>query len=511
MKRLILILLWASVVMGQSQTITASFPIVAVAATPALVQMKATPSDVQSLSGLGGTNSTIIVSFPNVTKVNNTIIVKVRSDIGSASNISITDNGSSSNTYTLQASQTNGSRTTAIFSAPVVNTSQIIAVTFASGTLTDDEVELYEFQNINTSSGTTPVDTTCTGTNTSGTAPACSASISPTSGDLLMTFEDVVTFSSTPTGSMTFTAQSGNTLLQADGTSWTASQWRIAPGGSVTPSITLSQATTRSNTTAVAFKAASAGSSFSGIHVNKVSFFAPEYANSTAISGTSQVIQFPCTGNSLWVMIGQGASGSTSNTTGVNDGSAFTALTNLYSSGDGYAIQWWHRDGVTCSGTESLTISFTSNPSYLIVTVVDISGATGYDSSATCGAGSTPCPINTSSASTTTVGGATITPSTSNGVILSYQNQDFDTIAAVSPNYFVADNETCPGISGGCGGNAVGTYSHYNYQGNGFEQDGALLVNYYSSTSAVSITWTIANTQNTGIGPYFSSTVAVKQ
>jgi hypothetical protein len=145
----------------------------------------------------------------------------------------------------------------------------------------------------------------------------------------------------------------------------------------------------------------------------------------------------------------------------------------------------------------------------MYIAFVDVGNATGYDSSATCGAGSTPCFINSSSASTTTVAGNTITPSTAHGVVLGFANQDFDTMSAISVGNFSADLEVCPTGNNSCAGSGTGTGIYY--VSSGFEQDGGLFVDYYSSTAAIASTWTIANTQSTGIGAYFNSVVAVKQ
>jgi hypothetical protein len=268
---------------------------------------------------------------------------------------------------------------------------------------------------------------------------------------------------------------------------------------------------------AVAFKAAHNGAGYSGVHVTNVTQIAPEYDRAAAITGTSQIIQLPCFGNDLWVMLGQGASSSTDNTTGIGsdtNSNIWTALTNVYSSGDGFSIRWWHSDSATCNGTEKFTISFTANPTYLFVVAVDISNSGGYDTTAgnvTLGTG------NSSTNPPTTISGGSITPSTTSGVILSYVNQDFDTVSAVSTSaaggVWVEDNLSCPNVTDGCGGSGAAG-ANYAYAGSGFEQDAGFMVDYYgNSTSAVSTTWTwgtLGNTQNQAVGPYFYSTVVVK-
>ena len=489
---------------------------------PTFVQSAQSPSDIQAQDGISAspkTGNLIRKCFPNSTQISNTIILHIRTSEATIGDIAASDDGS--NTYTRQADEIAGSRTNAVFTAPVTTTSRCETVTFndTAGLQTDNLLDVYEFDNVGV------IDVTCTGTATSGTAPACGSSMTPTvSGDLVMTFADVVTFTSKPTGSMTFTAQTGGSptysKLHSDGTSWSASQYGVYSGTSaITPSMTISQSTTRANVVGIAMKASASGAAFSGIHVNTTKAFAPEFANSTAISGTSQVIEFPCFGNSVWLLIGQGASSSTDNTTGITDNNSntFTGLGNVYSSGDGFAVKWWHKDSATCSATETITLAFTANPTFLTIIAYDISNATGLDTGITCtGKATNQCPINVAnSAATTTFAGATITPSTSPGVVLSYQNQDFQTIASTTAGNWVSTIESCPNATLGCTGSGTGTYSSYAYLGSGLEQDAGEMVQYYSSTAALAITWNIAQTQgstNSGrIGPAFSTTVAVKQ
>jgi hypothetical protein len=482
------------------------------------------PSDVHAQDGISAapkTGNLITKGFPNATKVGNTVVCHVRTTEATIGDIALSDDGS--NTYTLRVDEIAGSRTNAVFTAPVTTTSKLFTVTYndAAGDQNDNLVDCYEYENVVTSGS--PLDVTCTGTSTSGTAPVCGTSMTPTvANDLIMTFVDVVTFSAVPTGSMLWTAQTGSptyTKLDSDGTSWSASQWAVdAATAAITPSMTVSQAVTRANVVGIALKSASSGSGFTGIHVNSVKMYAPEYANSTATSTASQVIEFPCTGNSEWLFVGQGASSATSNLTGVTDSNSntWTLLTNLYSASDGFAVQAAHVDGATCNGTEKITLAFTSTPTFLGINAIDVANATGYDSAATCTGGPGTCLINNAnSTATTTFAAAAITPSTATGVLLSYQNEDFQSMVGGSPGNTVNAIESCPNQTGGCSGNGIGTYAAYAYAGSGLEQDSGAVVDYYSSSSAITITYTIAQTQgssNSGeLGPAFNYTVAVKQ
>jgi hypothetical protein len=157
-----------------------------------------------------------------------------------------------------------------------------------------------------------------------------------------------------------------------------------------------------------------------------------------------------------------------------------------------------------------MTITWSAAPSFVYLEAVDISRSAGYDTSATCGSGSTPCAINASSTALSgSIPGAVITPSTTKGVILSNANEDFQSVGTVNVGSFVVDEMFCPGTTGGCQGGGTGTFQ--GYQGSGMEQDSGALVDYYASTSAVTITWTYVQSETgSQIGAYFSSTVAVK-
>jgi hypothetical protein len=495
--------------------------------TPTLVQMKQTPSDIQAQTGISAipaTGNLIVSCLPNTTQTGNTIIAHLRTSEATIADIVLSDDGSTSNTYTERVSEVAGARTNVVFTAPVTHTSRCVTVTFndSAGDQTDNLLDVYEFSNVGA------FDVSCSGTATTGTAPACSSSMTPTvTGDLVMTFADVVSFGTKPTGAMTFTAQTGTTptytKLHSDGTSWSASQYGIYSGTSaITPSMTISTATTRANVVGIAMEAASGGGTFSGIHVYNVKSFAPQFANSTSSTATSQAVEIPCFGNSEWLLVGQGASSSTSNVTGITDtnSNTWTATGNVFSSGDGFAVQWWHTGTATCSGTEKATIAFTAAPTFLTVVAVDIANATGIDTGISCtGLATNQCPINiANSTATATFAGAVMTPSTSTGVALSYQNQDFQTIGPGStPGNWVNSYESCPNAVGatGCTGNGIGTYKALGYVGSGFEQDDGVIVDYYTSTSAITFSWVVAQTQgstNSGeLGPAFSTTVAVKQ
>lgn len=488
--------------------------------TPTLVQGPfSTPNDVQSQTLISSTsfaNSYLQEALGTTSQVGNTIVAVIVSASGT-SNLTLTDDGSTSNTYTRQVSEVAGGRTIAIYSAPVTATSRNVKMTcVSSANCQDNQMVLWEYQNLGT------VDVTCAATVTSGTAPACSAMTPTVNGDFLLAAVDVVTFGTTPTGFMSFTAQTGSTptwtLSHAHGLDWSASQTAIqATAATITPAITVSTAVTRANVVGIAFKAANSGAGPASAPVllsmqNQNSGNSGSgWGFSNVPTATAQTLQTPCSGNAPFLLIGQLDSATISSVTD-NNSNTWAGLTRLDSTGDGFAIQWWHTTNypATCNGTEAITVTFSTNPSTLIPLWVffDTKATAGYDSSATCGAGSTPCAINTTCSSTTSCGGATITPSGYPALVLSYQNQDYDTISAVSTGRFLAATEVCPASTTGCAGTGS-TGTTYAYAGSGLEQDcGISVVNLAGGSAA--LTWTVQNTQNQNVGASFSSTISIK-
>lgn len=485
----------------------------AAAPVPTLIQGPfMTPNDVASQSSIGGGAGAGFIQncYKSTTQVGDTLIVEVITN-STTSNVSVTDDGSSSNTYAIPsgATETAGGAMHSFYVATVSHASRCVKVNYATGTgATNNQIVLWEYANLGA------VDQTCAATVTSGTAPACSAMTTTVNGDLVVSAVAVVSFGTKPTGSMHFTAQASWALATNNGTDWTAAQTIIqSAAGSITPAITTSTAVSRANIIGIAFKAASAGGTMpTGPYVLSMQH-QNNWGLSTAPTATSETLYFPCptgySGVSLWLMVGNLDS---TNVTAVSDSTngSWTGLTRVDSTGDGFEIQWYHKDSATCASTIAVTLTYGANPSGLIPLwdfFVVVGAASGYDSSATCGAGSTPCAINTTCNSTTTVGGATITPSGYPALVLSYNNQDFDTISAVNVGQFLAAVEDCPGTGAGCGG--AGTGTDLAYAGPGFEQDAGIMADNLASGSAA-ISWTVANTQSQNAGPCFSSTVAVK-
>lgn len=478
--------------------------------TPSLVQGPfASPNDVGSQSPAYGTNATIKECLGRAAQVGNTIVLKLVTG-GTLGNLSVSDG---SNTYTLQVSQSGGGSTTALYTAPVTTATSCVTVTSSSGTFGSNQMVLSEYTNVGA------VDVTCHASVTSGTTLAC-ASMTPTvNGDLIINFAHVQAFSSRPTGSVTLTAASGWTANLLDGTDWTGVQSEVqSTAAAISPTITSSASVTQANVVGIALKAASSGGGYSGIQLLSSQRQNPSDTLSAA-PGASQTFQFPCYGNDPWIGLGWQASSSTSpSVSSITDsnGNTWTGLGVVFNAGDsgGYSIEWFHvTSTVTCNAAENPTITWSATPAYQYVDFYDVANSNGYDSGAACSGASTGtgyCVVNSTSTSTTTIAGATITPTTSNGLILSFFNQDYGSIEGVSVGNFLPIIETCPGVSGGCGGGGTGTYASQAYQGSGADQDGGISDYYNSTTAAQTFTWTYANTQSQGIGAFFTATVALK-
>jgi hypothetical protein len=491
-----------------------------IAVTPTLIQGPfSTPNDVRvstSLAAAGGAGNYMLVPLGTNTQVGNTVIALVIS-ASATSNLSVTDDGSSSNSYSVPtgASETAGSHTIAIYTAAITNSSRVLKLTCTAATNCDDnQMVAWEYENLGS------FDVACAGTVTSGTSLACSSSISPTTGDLLLAATNVVSYSSRPSGfAASFTAQTGSptwTLSHAADLDWSASETALAGSGSITPAITVSQAVTRANTVAVAFKASSSGGGKPTgpylLGMQNQNSGSGGWGFSTTNTSTAQTMQFPCAGTSPFLLVGNIDTATISSVTD-NNSNTWIGLTAVNSTGDGFQIQWWYTTNfpATCTGTEKVTVTFSSNPSALIPLFVffDVYGAaSGYDSSATCGSGSTPCPVNTTCSSTTTCAGSTITPSGYPALVLSYQNQNDNSVYAVNVGRFLTATEWCPTATNACNGAGASGVTQSNV-GPGLEQDAGIMVDNLASGSAA-ITWTLENTNNSNVGASFSSTLAVK-
>lgn len=508
-------LLGCTVVQAQ-QTINASFPIVTSAPTPSIVQIGMSPSDNNGQNPISGnsTGGTLVVPMPNPTKAGNGLLCWLNSSEATIGDVSFSDD--KSNTWALINDEIAGSHLIGWWGAAGTATgTQFITATFTNNP-SDNQVVCFELTNVATSSF---VDVSCKATVTSGTAPACGSMTTTLANDLVLSAMQVVSFGTKPTGSATFTAQTGAnwSLQQISNMDDTVTQAEVlASAGAVNPAITVSSAVTRANVVGVAIKAASSGSSSSGLYLRSVQEqVAPGY--NTAISGTSQAFQFIIIGNDPW-LLWQGSASPNQGISSISDslGNTWTGLTatNDITRGGTAGAQWWHVTSAVTTGIDTLTITFAANPAVsngaTFLQFFDVLSSSGYDSSAICGSGSTPCNTDSSNSTNppTTVTCNSITPSTSNGLILSNFNVDFGTTSAVNQGYFEAPVEKCTGQTTGCGG--AGLSTSYAYMGNGFVQDDGIGAYYNPNPSTWTPTFTMQNTQNQAVGPYYCTTIAIK-
>lgn len=340
----------------------------------------------------------------------------------------------------------------------------------------------------NVSTAASPVDVTC------GTSEFSSSgtSISVTCGSMTLTASNELVFyygfdeaspvggfgiNTYPTG---ITAGTGFTLRGAVREAAIFSEVNLnASSGATNPAVTVTSAASNTDsfdTVGAAFKNASAGSGApSGIRIINHERFQADSAH------TSYKIEFPCAGGNF-VAFSASAQTSNNNFSAMTD-SASTTYTNLVPSG-GSDGQWWYANvsGLTSANVQTMThAAFTGAQQNLYC----ISGAatSAFDTSASA-SGSLNSPGTTANA-------PSITPSTSNGLILGILqmgNGPEDTVS--SPMTF--DNvpytsETDAGFL-----NSGDASSHY----------------YNPNTSAVNITYHVSSTQTSNA--WGASAIAIK-
>jgi hypothetical protein len=298
----------ASTINGAA-TVTATIPLI-----PTLVQRVAYGA-LFSGQGLSATNFTIRI--PNKVKQNNCVILFM--DYNAALSVStITDDAGNtwSNTPAVSANGGAGNMKTEAYVLPGANASgaQAFTITF-SGTADTAHFLLLEYCNLKTTSviGTTASTTTAT-------APTITTSaISPSSGNLVLHYSmqnaNIIGQAGTTTVT-SWTAGSGWALEAADYATGNsggpvdmnayALQTRIAPGGSITPSMTTSGTNRYSSIalellTAATVTGTPAPAPSLGIYVKRMQYFL-----NTNIDVNPWNEPFPCDGNLLAMVDIQG-------------------------------------------------------------------------------------------------------------------------------------------------------------------------------------------------------------
>jgi hypothetical protein len=379
---------------------------------------------VSGSSTQGNSVSSYILRLPNPSLAGNCIIVGFQYSNNLAVTPSVTDDHG--NSYHSAAQNTDGNQVVNLWYAlNVAPGAQRITITFSGSPASYVTAVASEFYNVAQSSA---VDSITSGAGNGSSVSA--GSFTPvTSGDLIYQYA-IQDSTSTP---MTSWTQGANpwTLLSADLLDGAAAQYQVqASAASITPALSMSPAQ-GFNSVAIALRPASAGTPPpAGIRVVRVQ------NNSVQPYASSPVhLQFPSTGNLLvvsWIGVpGHDLTGITDNNknTYVSTGPAF-----------GYGLSG---DSQIYYAASAVTGSTLTGPN-LSTTSTDISGSTAvlldvrgaatapYDTAA--GRATASATQNTSG----TVTGATLSPTTANGLVITSIGVDSNTIVGVSPGNFLS-------------------------------------------------------------------------
>lgn len=357
--------------------------------------------------------------LPNNVISGNTILIGVNNNTG-ASPSSVTDD--QGNTYTGIAAKASGQQINVYCLTNITNTPKNIIVNYGGAGKNFIGLHVAEFFNVTSCTPTVTV-TTNSGAGTSATA----GSFSPTSGDLIVNY--ILQDSTAPMSSWTlgagFTWSTARNLDISD-----AIQFRVAPGGAINPTATLS--TSRSwMSVAVSLPSGSQGSAPSSV------FRVLRYQNDniqSSLNASPHLVQFPCSGN-LIVMPWQGAPGR--HVTGITDSKSNT-WTNA-DTGTGYAqsggsgvAQGWYAANPTCGMDLVLTVTWDGGDCSggCMVGFFDITGAAvaPYDTFVAA----------TGTAAATTFLGGSITPSTTTGMVINILAIQSNTTIGSSPARFLS-------------------------------------------------------------------------
>jgi hypothetical protein len=364
--------------------------------------------------------------LPNPTLAANCVVVGFQYSASAGATASVSDD--KGNIYSILVNHNDTRQVVAIAVALNVTAgAQKISITFSGGTpafVSAVATEFYNVAHLNALDGTTGND----GTQLSVTAGTLA---STTNGDLIYQYAVQDTPGAMP---MTAWTQGSNpwSLLSADLLDGSAAQYQVQPAAAtITP--TLGMAPSQNfNSVAIALKAATAGTPPpAGIRVARL-----QHNSIPANANTPLPLQFPCTGNLIvvaWVGVpGHNLIGVTdhNNNPYLSAGPAF----ELGLSGNNQIYYAASASTATTLVGPTLTTSGNSDPSGSTALLFDIRGAAA--SPLDMGAG-----LATASATQGTPGSvtaATISPTTSNGLVISSIGVDSNTINGVSPGNFLS-------------------------------------------------------------------------
>jgi hypothetical protein len=432
-------------------------PASAQAASSSLVQHIA--SAMENNGGWGVPS--LIATMPNAVLAGNALILCVQMNQPGGVGVSVSDD--KGNSWAAGPVRAGANQTLSLFYAlNAIAGTQKITMTFSGGTKPNRvQATISEFNNVATSNaadgsnGASSMSPVAAGTFTTGTA-----------GDLVYHCGVDDTSPGNYNGG-TITAGPGFTLLSADRQTGSAAQYQIqATAGTINPSFTVSSHTW--NSAAIALKSASAGTAPPpGIRIVHVQHTLLVYANDNAGRGsraTPSVLQFPSTGNLLVGLFNHTGLFISSVTDGA--GNMWSSAASAQAAGGNTSSQIVYASNATTSSTlTNITVglSGTVTDGHAMFVLFDVTGAAvaAFDRAGTASGNQT---TNGSQAM------ATVTPSTTNGLIFNVGSIDFHTTNSIIGAGYVFDGWVNP-LNDNAGGGAISTppsfldmdnpYGHY--------------------------------------------------
>ena len=441
-------------------------------ATPTLVQHVQESNTLSPGGGpswIGGPNNRFTIYLPNPSQGGNCIVVGMRFDNSQLPTITVSDD--KSNIYNLGNVTTDSANANkfAIYYALNVaaGTRQIQVLLSSSTAATQFAVMATEFYNV---AAATALDGN---SGSSGTSSAITAGgITPTaSGDLVYQIATQGTGSS-----VTYTAGSQSnitwSLLSADAQKPFVAQYGVY-NSTATINPTMEQSgNVNFETSAILLKSASTGSPApAGITVNRISHHSLWSANTGGPGySTSENLQFPSVGPLLVAAVTTGGGSLNDNVTGISDNNNNT----WQSCGPGlnasnHTEHFYYTANANTGSTETLTVHSVNNTGDSTVLLYDISGAslTPCDTTGTA-SGNQTSPV-------TSMSGPTVTPTTSNGLVIAERQHYYGTIVSVSGTNMLLD---------------ASLYSQENVSGpENVDENGGFAHYYNSTTSPVTFNW----------------------
>ncbi len=440
--------------------------------------------------GTGVSADTYFALLPNPTQAGDCLIVAAQTDNTGSPTFTITDDApGGSNTYTLCKDENDTSNVQRAVLYIAMNCKagarQISVATAGSNLQGSVSVAVTEVSNIATSSA---MDTGA-GFGNFGTGASCQAGLTGAlvTGDFI--YQAVFQFTAGNTIAAGSQANITWKLLSADVQDQMAVQCGVYNAtASFNPTITQS-ASGHFLTVAVALKAASSGGSVpSGISANAI-----EHISLWSATGggpgysTTAAVQFPCYGNLLIASVGTGNGGSV---TGITDNKGNTWV----KAGAGIAstphtMNIFYAASPTVGTDLVLTVTSSDNVSDTTILLYDVTGAAASPLDTTASnSGNQTTAVNS-------LNGPTITPTTSNGLVLANIQQETNTengISSPSGGFFDSSLYSDESLNGPENVDQNGGWLHYNNP----------------NTSAITVTWTFL--ANAVLGRWASYAAAFK-